>query len=151
MNQLSKLIYLLGLRTICRPAPGANSSLELALNCRVNAQLCLATPSYTEADGDRDAQLHLHREGSTPSLCGGGPVSRDYSGPELRGRFTTGRRREGRCDSAAPPRVGFPKPLFGSGWSKQDGTLGVCTVNPNPWFQQTVLGYRGGLVDNQRV
>ena len=89
MNQLSKLIYLLGLRTICRPAPGANSSLELALNCRVNAQLCLATPSYTEADGDRDAQLHLHREGSTPSLCGGGPVSRDYSGPELRGRFTT--------------------------------------------------------------
>ena len=89
MNQLSKLIYLLGLRTICRPAPGANSSLELALNCRVNAQLCLATPSYTEADGDPDAQLHLHREGSTPSLCGGGPVSRDYSGPELRGRFTT--------------------------------------------------------------
>ena len=29
-----------------------------------------------------------------------------------------------------PPRVGFPKPLLGSGWSKQDGTLGVCTVDP---------------------
>jgi hypothetical protein len=57
MNQLTKLIYLLGLRTICRPASGANSGLELALNPGVNAQLHPATPGYTDAGGDPGARL----------------------------------------------------------------------------------------------
>jgi hypothetical protein len=85
---LTKLIYPLGLRTICRPAPSANSGLELALNPGVNAQLHPATPSYTEAGGDPGARLGLFI-GFRPAPPTWWPEPRDYGGLELRGRFTT--------------------------------------------------------------